>query len=455
MSEKTKNVSVVSSDKYEKFLSYASIAISKREKTISVLTKEFNRKFGFALTDEAFSSRIKRYRQKQRKMYGCAADVCDDVDQQTAKQEFEQINDNGSIDALKIVKYCKAAFGDERKMLEYIGYDPDKWAIKTMRRSVWQQKKKGDSTDNLWSVRMTVVPRTTVDPTEYVKYIKEIVDNIEPLDLEPILVHDEHEKLDDRKMLEIAPIELHLGKMAFVGESGQDYEIRIARNRFEKIFKDIISRQKEEKCGKCLLVIGSDFFNSESDGCTSVHKIPQANVAPYKVLMQEGFSMYASAIEKIRGMFNSVDVILCAGNHARSMEFFLYFALQQYFKNDLTVSFREDYKETQAVKFGNCAVFFNHGDYELKRTIKSIPAEFYDIWGKTMYRELHLGHMHKEMAVDDEGGMITRRIGAPTATDTWHYQNRFIGAVQKHQIFVWDADTGLKAIYYINVDQVN
>lgn len=450
-SEKTKSVSP---EKFDKFYSYASISLSKREKGMTVLTKEFNKKFGTNLTEEAFSSRIKRYRKKQRQMYGCSSDVCDDVESMTSREEYEQINDNGSIDALKIVKYCKSAFGDERKMLEYIGYDPDKWAIKTMRRSVWQQKNKTSGTDNLWSVRVTVVPRTTVDPTEYVKYINEIVDNIEPVDIEPVICRTIDEKLHSDKMLEISPIELHLGKMAFVGESGQDYELAIARKRFEKIFRDIVAYQKEEKCGKCLLVIGSDFFNSESDGCTSVHKIPQANVAPYKILMQEGFSMYASAIEQIRNMFDSIEVVLCAGNHARSMEFFLYFALQQYFKNDFNITFRSDYKETQAVKFGNCAIFFNHGDYELKRTIKSIPAEFYDIWGKTLYRELHLGHMHKEMAVDDDGGMITRRIGAPTATDTWHYQNRFIGSVQKHQIFVWNERTGLKAIYYINVDQI-
>jgi len=260
--------------------------------------------------------------------------------------------------------------------------------------------------------------------------------------------------LDDSKLMEICPVELHLGKMAYSGVSGQDYELEIAKHKFEHIFDEIFRKQREEHCGRCLIAIGSDFFNSESDNCTSVHKIPQANVAPYKILMQEGFKLYAAAITTLRTMFHGVDVILCAGNHARSMEFFLYFALQQYFKNDFMITFREDYKETQAYRFGNCAIFYNHGDYDLKRTIKSIPAEFYDIWGKTIYRELHLGHLHKEMVVDDEGGMITRRVGSPTGTDEWHYQNRFVGAVQKHEIFIWDSVTGLQAIHYINTDQV-
>ena len=94
-------------------------------------------------------------------------------------------------------------------------------------------------------------------------------------------------------------------------------------------------------------------------------------------------------------------------------------------------------------------IVYNHGD-NLTSTIKSIPAEFYEVWGKTIYRELHLGHLHKEVLVDDESGIITRRIGSPCATDGWHYQNRFVGATKKHQIFIWHKEYGLEDIYYIN-----
>jgi hypothetical protein len=84
--------------------------------------------------------------------------------------------------------------------------------------------------------------------------------------------------------------------------------------------------------------------------------------------------------------------------------------------------------------------------------MQSIPAEFYKEWGSSIFRELHLGHLHKEVVVDDESGMITRRIGSPTGTDQYHYEERFIGATQKHQIFVWDANKGLKSIEYINFE---
>ena len=97
-------------------------------------------------------------------------------------------------------------------------------------------------------------------------------------------------------------------------------------------------------------------------------------------------------------------------------------------------------------------IFFGHGDSNLKRIIPSIPAEFYKEWGSSIFRELHLGHLHKEVVVDDQSGMITRRIGSPTGTDQYHYEERFIGATQKHQVFIWDKDMGLTSIKYVNFE---
>ena len=57
--------------------------------------------------------------------------------------------------------------------------------------------------------------------------------------------------------------------------------------------------------------------------------------------------------------------------------------------------------------------------------------------------------------MDDSGGMITRRIGSPCAIDAWHYGNRFVGAVKKHQIFIWDKNNGLKELFYITIKDNN
>lgn len=363
---------------------------------------------------------------------------------------FIQYNSDGSVEAQKIIDCDEHTLQEPNKLLEKLGYEPSQWEIVSYRVSEWNSG--SDEEGNLrtlHAVQYKIKPRTQLSPLDMVNAVREAFKcEIEPLSIAQ-RTHDD--SLDDSKLMEIAPIELHMGKLAHEIESGENYDLKIAQRRFYDIIEEIVERQTVEQCGKCVLVIGSDFFNSESDNCTSVNKIPQQNDTRYVKLFIEGITMYTSAILTLREHFNHIDVMLCAGNHARAMETFLYIALQQRFIGDGVVNFIENYRQTQAYVFGQCAIFFNHGDANLKQTIKSIPAEFAKIWGTHPYRELHLGHLHKEVTVDDEGGMITRRIGSPCSTDAWHYSNRFVGAVKKHQVFIWNKNYGLTNVHYIPI----
>ena len=252
--------------------------------------------------------------------------------------------------------------------------------------------------------------------------------------------------------MEIPAIELHLGKMAWGGDTGQDYDKDIATGRFYHILEEICNIQEMEMCDRALVTIGNDFFNSDTVNATTTKGTPQTNDLRWKKMFLLGLKLYTEFLETLRGKFNKIDVRLCSGNHDKMSSFYLYLALQQYFRNDEKIGFSDNYKDYQCYQFGKCAIFFGHGDSNLKRIIQSIPAEFYREWGSSIFRELHLGHLHKEVVVDDESGMITRRIGSPTGTDQWHYEERFIGSTQKHQVFVWDANRGLKSIEYINFE---
>ena len=57
------------------------------------------------------------------------------------------------------------------------------------------------------------------------------------------------------------------------------------------------------------------------------------------------------------------------------------------------------------------------------------------------------------MAVDEQNGLIMRRISSPTEIDSWHYSERFVGAVPNHQVFVWHKNQGLKRIEYISFEK--
>ena len=404
------------------------------------LIEDFYKQFNQMLSVDAIRKRVKRVCNRQNNS--------NNTIQQTGcsiSRDYEAHNKDGSIDATKtVLDNVFALGGDKSKILNYLGYSDKEWELVSWRISQWDG---GAGGAPRYSLQYRLEPKAL----SYENYL-ETAKKVFQREIQPITIKSVKDitGLKNQKLMEIPPIELHLGKIADTIQTGEEYTLEIAKKRFYDICENIIRKQSIEKCGKCLVVVGSDFFNSESDSCTSVHKIPQQNSHGYIKLFDEGLQMYLSFIFTLKKYFNTVDIMLCAGNHARATETYLYFALQQRFVDDKTVNFIENYRQTQCYSFGDCAIFYNHGDAKLAQIIKSIPAEFGPEWGSHKFRELHLGHLHKEVTVDDEGGMITRRIGSPCSTDAWHAENRYVGATKKHEVFIWHTKFGLEQVYYIN-----
>ena len=415
--------------------------VKKGEITWQRASEIINKKYGLNLSSEATRARYRALLKKQ----------CTDL-KNTIKEYQTQYNDN-TVEAQKIVEYSKEIFGDKEKLLKYLGYDSNEWEFVYVTTSTWEQHTKEQNTKQLYSVKYKIKPRisNTLSLNEAIEIAKkEFKKAIKPIIFPKKLKDD---SLDDEKMLEIPGIELHLGKMAWNGDTGEDYDKNIAQERFYKILEEITYQQETEKCGKCLLCIGNDFFNSDTVNSTTTKGTPQSNDLRWKKMFLLGLQMYKDMIVTLRERFNEVEVRLVSGNHDEMASFYLYMALAQFFSEDNVIHFSDNYKKVQCCVFGNNLIAFSHGDANLKRLIKSIPIEFYKEWGSTIYKELHLGHLHKEVVVDDESGMITRRIGSPTGTDNWHYDERFIGATQKAQTFVWHKENGLSSIYYINFNK--
>ena len=434
---------MVKDKKYYDFLDEAIKRNENGESWTSIATS-YVQTFGEYITRSAMRHRAQDYSRSKTKKQNSLSKTT--ITSTLGASTYIQYNNDGTVEESRLISCEDDVTRDPYKLLEALGYDPTKWELVTYRVSKWNSGTEGKE---LKAVQYKVRPRTDISLTDMLKAVREAFKE----ELTPFLFTQERnvDGLNDDRLMEIAPIELHIGKMANKIETGENYDLKIAKKRFFDIFEEIYHKQEIEKCGRCVVIIGSDFFNSESDNCTSKDKVPQQNDTRYIKLFHEGIKMYVQALLTLRGLFNKVDVMLCAGNHARAMETFLYMALEQRFVNDEVVHFIENYRLTQVYQFGKCAIFYNHGDANLKQTIASIPAEFDEVWGTHPYRELHLGHLHKEVTVDENGGMITRRIGSPCGTDAWHYSNRFVGAIKKHQIFIWDKNSGLRDLHYITV----
>ena len=416
--------------------------VKKGNMTWKEVADRLNKEFGENLSKDAVR---KRFYVRDRRNGGEELNT-----EISGAGEYETVYENGMVEAQKVVEYSKEVFGDKRKMLEYLGYNADEWEFVFLTTSMWNQHTKEQTTKQLYAVKFKIKPLIkTLTLDKALESAKEVFDKgIEPIKFKK----EKKKKLNDELLIEIPAIELHLGKYAEELESGQNYGTEIAKSRFYEILRQILEMQEIVRADRCVVMIGNDFFNSDTVGNTTTKGTQQFNDIRWKSLFIVGLELYKDFFNTLRCRFNHVDVRLCQGNHDVMSSFYLYMALSAYYRLDAIVKFEENYREYQCYRFGDNAIFFGHGDTNLKRLVQSIPAEFYKEWGESKFRELHVQHLHSEFTVDEHNGMITRRISSPTAVDSWHYSERFNTAVQKHQVFLWHKSQGLKLIQYITFD---
>ena len=409
--------------------------VKKGNLTWQEVANRLNMEFGENLSRDAVRKRF--YTRDRRN--GESEEMNTEI---TSGGEYETTYSNGVIEAQRIVEYSHDVFGDKRKLLKYLGYNPDEWEFVFLTTSTWNQHTKEQITKQLYAVKFKIRPVVnTLSIDKALESAKEVfTKGIKPLSVKKV---KKDNKLDENKLMLIPQIEAHLGKFSEEIETGVIYNHNIVEERVIKVFEEAINLQQREQCNRCLLVVGGDFFNSESNSQTS-SGTPQQNDVRYKEMFNIGLNLYLEGLLALKEHFNQVDVKICAGNHSRSMEHFLYIALSCYFRNDDKIKFCEDFKDTQSYVFGRVGLFFNHGDPNQKRLIASIPAEFYEDYGKTQFRYLFLGHLHKLEVINSENGITVHRVPAICENDIWHYQNRFgIGNIPQHEIIVFDKNHGM------------
>ena len=72
-----------------------------------------------------------------------------------------------------------------------------------------------------------------------------------------------------------------------------------------------------------------------------------------------------------------------------------------------------------------------------------------ELWGKSKYREFHVGHTHK-VQTEEKNGVIVRTIPSIATKSSWEY-NKAYTSIKGAKGFVWNKKEGLYSIIPINI----
>jgi len=254
-------------------------------------------------------------------------------------------------------------------------------------------------------------------------------------------------------MLEVPVVDLHLGKLAWAPETGENYDYKIADKRFRFVIEDIISRVKHRPFERIVFPIGQDFFHYDTLFGETTSGTHQDNDLRWQKLFSVGVEMLVKAIDALCSLA-PVEVLAIPGNHDLMTSFYAIQFLSAWYRDCEGVEVNPDPRARKYIEFGDCLIGFSHGDKEKKRIFGNMQVEAAEAWGRTRFREWHCGHFHSEQ-VHEEHGVIVRRLSSVTGTDSWHYTAGYVGAIAKNQSFVWDKKRGLQEILLTNLTDVS
>jgi len=396
------------------------------------LNEKYNRPF---TSGEAWRSFVRRELKKQNK-------IVPPPPFSPERKSTIELNKDGTQTSTRLIEMAEEDAKDVNFLLRAHGYDSRVWNLVSARNNIWQVYSKADKIQTLYSSRIVVKPRVEISLEE----IKEFFERLDRKYKSPIHTPTRYDL--NGKMLELSIADLHLGKLAWVGDSGENYDYKIAKERFFYVINDVLTRTAHYKFNKILFVFCNDFFHYDNVDVATTSGTRMDSDLRWAKMYKVGVEMLIEGIDLL-AQHAPVETFYLGSNHDKMTSFYAVCHLAAWFRHNKNIIINTDAQARKYIEFGKCLIGFAHGDSESKSKIgKLMPVEAREAWGRTFYHEVHAAHFHSEQAIKEENGIIVRYISSPTGTDNWHYEKGFVGAIKKAQSFIWDKELGLTDIIH-------
>lgn len=241
---------------------------------------------------------------------------------------------------------------------------------------------------------------------------------------------------------EISLPDIHYGKL-------HDHTLTQVEDQYMITVQELVQKASGLEIERFILPIGNDGMNSEGMRGTTTKGTPQQDSGGWKDTFRGYWQLMTTAIDYLKEKA-PVDVIVVSGNHDYERMFYAGDVLAGWYRNDANVNVDNDYSSRKYYEYGKNMLMFTHGDKEKPADMPLIMAtEKPEMFARTKHREVHCGHLHKEM-VNEYRGIKVRFIPSICPNDEWHKQMGY-EAKRTGQAYIWNKFKGLEGYLQSNV----
>ena len=357
---------------------------------------------------------------------------------------------NGKVESFCLIELFEGEDLTPDQLLAYHKLDPEKWQITSYTNNVWHgmtSKENNNALKQLYQSKLTAKPKADGISFEEIDKHFQLMDRA----YTPPAIRAKRPA--GHMMAEVNIADLHLGRLSWHGDTGYNYDHKIARNLFMDIVSEVYHELKQKQLEFITFVWTNDFFNSDTILKTTTQGTPQDTDVRWQKLFNVGVDLLVDAIV-ILSELAPVKTFYTASNHDEITSYHAIKYLEAWFRKDQSITINTDARPRKYQLYGNTLIGYTHGDKEKPARLASmIPNEARTLWGSSVTREMHAAHLHSEHAIEEVNGVIVRRISSPTAPDTWSDKAGYVTAVRKAQTFLYDRERGLLQI--INTPVIN
>lgn len=361
-----------------------------------------------------------------------------------------------------------------KKLLKVTKVDLNVWQVKNHIINKWDVtswKKGYPETIENYQVKAYLEKKPNIDETlSAVEVFKNMVSTYTP----PVYNVDNYQtkksKLNNSEsnLLEVCIFDLHMGKLAWHGETGENYDTKIASERFLNALETLVARSKGFEIDKILFPIGNDFFNSDTILNTTTQGTPQDEDLRWQKTFSVGTRLLVDGINYLKQLHVPIDVLIIPGNHDFERSYYMGSFLEAWYNNDPMVNVNNGASPRKYYKFGKVLLGFTHGNEEKEASLAMLMAndiESKPMWSETNYHEWHLGHIHrkknvkygvkldKDVTLAEDLGVTVRYLSSLSGTEEWHHKKGFVGSIKAADAFIWSDSNGLVAHINANLKE--
>jgi len=338
------------------------------------------------------------------------------------------------------------------ELLEYCKVDLLVWEVERFQCNKWEMGAKGDDNkihvEPLFQVKAFL--KKKVEVVDALKEIESLKEQAKTLGKTPKTVI--RSNCESGNMLEIALNDAHFGKLAWSRETGgPDYDTRITQKTFLDAVEHLLDRAKGYVFDSVLFIVGNDLLHSDDlQGRTTKGTVVNCDTRYQKTfeIVRETISQ---CIERFR-QIAPVTVKMVQGNHDELSVWHLGDSLSCLFAKyeDVEIDNEPIYRKYH--QWGKCGLLFTHGDKGKRSDFPLLFAtEKPEIFGNTLWREVHTGHLH-QTKTEEFHGVRVRIIPSLSPADSWHSSNGFVLQQRIGEAYVFNKDQGLIAQFFHNAD---